>query len=266
MQFELVRERVAGVPFMTAQFGRLIYDHVRRTRPKRVLELGTAHGVSACYIAAALEANGEGTIVTVDHGAAHYDPTPEAILNRVGLAHLVAIVREHSSYNWFLKNQVERQSDANGNCEPIYDFVFLDGSHNFDIDGLAVILIEKLLRPGGWLLLDDLDWTYERNPWVAPELAPDGNARPFGPLSEEQRRAPQVGAVFELIVKQHPSFGHLIREDEWYGWAQKREVAQKRYEVRTSRSLTAMLTSDLRRRRRRRATTGSGPAASPGRR
>ena len=52
--------------------------------------------------------------------------------------------------------------------------MFLDGSHNFDIDGLAVVLAEKLLRPGGWLLLDDLDWTYEQNPWVAPELSPDG--------------------------------------------------------------------------------------------
>jgi len=256
MRFEDVSERVAGVPFMSPEFGRRIYDHVQATRPGRVLELGTAHGVSACYVAAALEANGSGSIVTVDHGGARYEPSPEAVIDRAGLAELVTVVREHSSYNWFLKQQVEQHSDSNGNCKPIYDFVFLDGSHNFDIDGLAVVLIEKLLRPGGWLLLDDLEWTYEQNPWVAPELWPDGNARPFGPLSEQQRRAPQIRPVFELIVKQHPSFTHFIREDEWYGWAQKGKARRRRYEIRTSRSLTALVTGDLRRRRRRHAARG----------
>jgi len=256
MRFEDVAQQISGVPFMPPELGRRIYDHVRASRPQLVLELGSGHGVSACYIAAALQSNGSGRLVTVDHGGAHFDPSPEELLQRVGLSELVRIVREHSSYNWFLKEQVEQHSDPSGNCTPIYDFVFLDGSHNFDIDGLAVVLIEKLLRPQGWLLLDDLEWTYEQNPWVAPELWPDGNARPFGPLSEEQRRAPQVGAVFELIVKQHPAFTRLIREDEWYGWAQKAESAERRYEVTTSRSLAALITGELRRRRRRSATRG----------
>ena len=253
MEFAEVARRVEGVPFMTPEFGHRIYQHIRDTRPGQVLELGTAHGVSACYIAAALEANGGGRLTTVDHRGAHYDPSPESVLARAGLQDRVRIVREHSSYNWFLKEQIEARSDEHGNCEPLYDFVFLDGSHNFDVDGLAVVLIERLLRPGGWLLLDDLEWTYEQNPWVAPELWPDGNARPFGPLSETQRTQPQVGAVFELIVKPHPAFARLIREDEWYGWAQKAETAERRYEVRTSRSLAALVTGELRRRRRRQA-------------
>jgi hypothetical protein len=48
----------------------------------------------------------------------------------------------------------------------------------------------------------------------------------------------------------------LIREDEWYGWAQKAESAERRYEVTTSRSLAALVTGELRRRRRRSATRG----------
>ena len=65
-----------------------------------------------------------------------------------------------STYTWFLKKQVEARSDAAGNCEPLYDFCYLDGSKDWTTDGLAVVLIEKLLRPGGWLLMDDLDWTF----------------------------------------------------------------------------------------------------------
>jgi predicted O-methyltransferase YrrM len=247
MEFDEVAAAVEGVPFMSPELGRRVYDHIRRTRPEQALELGTAHGVSAAYIAAALEANRHGHLTTVDHGGAAYDPSPEQVLRRAGLAHRVTVVREHSSYNWFLKTQVERSSDAAGNCEPRYDFCYLDGSKNFNIDGLAVVLIEKLLRPDGWLLMDDLEWTYERNPWITP----DGEGRPLGPMSESERTEPHLLAVFELLVKQNPAFTHFIREDAWYGWARKRADEPRQYEITTSRPLGAMVAAELRRRRRR---------------
>ncbi len=247
MEFDQVAAAVAGVPFMTPEFGRRVYDHIRETRPERALELGTAHGVSAAYIAAALEANGAGELTTVDHGGAAYDPAPEVVLRGAGLAHRVKIVREHSSYNWFLKQQIEAASDAQGNCEPIYDFCYLDGSKNWNVDGLAVVLIEKLLRPEGWLLMDDLDWTYESNPWIVPA----GDARPLGPISESERTESHLRAVFELLVKQHASFTRFIEEDAWYGWAQKRPGDSRRYELSNSRPLSALVAAELRRVRRR---------------
>jgi len=247
MEFAAVAQSVAGIPFMTPDFGRRVYDHIRSTRPTEALELGTAHGVSAAYIAAALQANGSGHLTTVDHGGAAYDPAPEAVLERAGLSERVTIVREHSSYNWFLKQQIEDASDAAGNCQPRYDFCYLDGSKNWNIDGLAVVLIEKLLRPRGWLLMDDLEWTYENNPWILPH----SDGRPLGPLSTSERAEPHLLAVFELIVKQHPSFTRFIREDAWYGWAQKGGDSQRSYELTTSRPLGALVASELRRRRRR---------------
>lgn len=170
------------------------------------------------------------------------------MLEQAGLAHRVTIVRRHSSYNWFLKEEIERASDEAGNCRPRYDFCYLDGSKNWNIDGLAVLLIEKLLRPQGWLLMDDLEWTYERNPWILPHE--DG--RPLGPLSDSERTEPHLLAVFELIVKQHPSFTRFVREDAWYGWAQKGTGSERRYELSTSRPLGALVASELRRRRRAR--------------
>jgi predicted O-methyltransferase YrrM len=247
MEFEQVAAAVDGIPFMSPDLGRRVYAHILRTRPRAALELGTAHGVSAAYIAAALEAGDGGHLTTVDHGGAAYDPSPEEVLARAGLAHRVTIVRRHSSYNWFLKEEVEQASDRAGNCEPRYDFCYLDGSKNFNVDGLAVVLIEKLLRPDGWLLMDDLEWSYERNPWIEP----DGDGRPLGPMSDSERRAPHLLAVFELIVKQHPSFTHFIREDAWFGWAQKRIDQPRQYEITTSRPLGAMVAAELRRRRRR---------------
>ena len=245
MEFEQVAAAVQGIPFMSPALGRRVYDHVRRTRPEQVLELGTAHGVSAAYIAAALEANGLGHVTTVDHGGAVFDPPPDRVLADANLAHRVTIVHEHSSYNWFLKQQIESASDDAGNCRPRYDFCYLDGCKNFNVDGLAVVLIEKLLRPDGWLLMDDLEWTYEHNPAIAPQ----GDGRPLGPISHSERSEPHLLAVFELIVKQHPAFTKFIREDAWYGWAQKRPDQPRRYELANSRPLGAMVAAELRKRR-----------------
>jgi len=88
-----VAAAVAGVPFMSPEQGRTVYEHVRATRPAEVLELGTAHGVGAAYLAAGLEANGAGTLVTVDFQGARYDPAPETILARAGLAGRAEVVR-----------------------------------------------------------------------------------------------------------------------------------------------------------------------------
>ena len=77
MRFDDVAAAVRGIPYMSQDLGRRVYEHVRRTQPAHVLELGTAHGVSAAYVAAALEANGRGHLVTADHGASRFDPAPE---------------------------------------------------------------------------------------------------------------------------------------------------------------------------------------------
>ena len=100
-------------------------------------------------------------------------------------------MREFSSYTWWLKEQVRARSDADGNCEPRFDFVYLDGAKNWTVDGLAVVLAEKLLRPGGWLLMDDLDWTYAQDPGreatdgscTASCPSPSGPSRTCGPCS-----------------------------------------------------------------------------------
>jgi predicted O-methyltransferase YrrM len=246
MGFDEVARAVAGVPFMSPEQGRLVYDHVRATHPAEVLELGTAHGVGAAYLAAGLEDNGAGRLTTVDFAGAAYDPPPESVLDRAGVADRVQVVREFSSYTWWLKEQVQARSDRAGNVEPLYDFVYLDGAKNWTIDGLAVVLVEKLLRPGGWLLMDDLDWSYAQDPG---REATDGIVH--RELSAPERTEPHLRAVFDLIVAQHPSFTDVRVQDEWWGWARKAPGEPRRYSVETSRPLGALAAGALRRLKRR---------------
>ena len=99
---------------MSPEQGHIVYDHVRSERPGAVLELGTAHGVGAAYLATALADNGAGHLTTVDFAGAAYDPSPEALLARAGVADRVTVVREFSSYTWWLKEQIQARSDRAG--------------------------------------------------------------------------------------------------------------------------------------------------------
>lgn len=243
MDFETVAAAVEWVPepHIPVAQGRVIYEHVRKTKPAHVLELGTAHGVSAAYIAAALDANGDGHLTSVD--SSHFTwrhPTPAELLEATGLHDRVSLDRSYSTYTWFLKEQVDARSDDAGNCEPLYDFCFLDGQKNWTVDGLAVVLIQKLLRPGGWLLLDDLGWTYSalttRHHYWTDVAA----------LSERERTEPHLRAVFELIVKQDPRFTELRIQDEWWGWARKGPGEPRRLTLDTTRSLRSYVVAGMR--------------------
>ncbi len=245
-RFERVAAAVAGVPFMSPDQGRIVGDHVRRTAARDVLELGTAHGVGAAYLAAGLEDPAAGRVTTVDFAAAVYEPGPEAVLERAGVRDRVEIVRAYSSYTWWLKEQVAARSDAAGNVTPGYDFVYLDGAKHFTIDGLAVVLVEKLLRPGGWLLMDDLDWRYADDPG---RDATDGIVHRS--LSEAELREPHLRAVFDLIVAQHESFTELRVQDEYWGWARKAPGEPRRYSLETSRPLDALVLGAARKAKRR---------------
>jgi predicted O-methyltransferase YrrM len=238
MDFQTAAAALDGIPYLSREHGKSLYDHITAEGARDILELGTAHGVSAAYMAAAAQENG-GTVTTVDTAKVVADPSPESTLARAGLTDAVQIVRvQDSSYTWWLKEQVERASDRHGNCEPMYDFCYLDGAHNWTIDGLAALLVEKLLRPGGWLLLDDLNWTYAayRGGYGGPGQSPQDLG-----LSAAEQAAPHVHAVFELLVKQHPSFTEFRVEDSNWAWARKAPGQPRRYELETSKSLSALL-------------------------
>lgn len=220
--------------------GRQVYDHLRQTGAREVLELGTAHGASAAYMAAAVAANGGGTVTTVDRY--HFGgPPPEETIRRAGLDDHVSFVRmDHSSYDWWLREQIVQRTGADGHCEPMYDFCYLDGAHDWHVDGLAVVLVERLLRTGAWLLMDDLDWSYAKN--VVPE-PPN--------LSPEERAVPHLREVFDVIVQGHPSFTELRVQDDGWGWARKAPGEPKRLRIETTTNRNDILTRRLRQAARR---------------
>jgi len=231
MKFDAIAAHLDGIPFMSPNKGRVFYDFIMDTRPEQCLELGFAHGVSSCYIAAALHELGRGHLTTVDllRYQQWFDPSIETLLARTGLREWVTVARETTSYTWFLKKMIEQQTSEHV-CVPCYDFCFIDGGKNWTIDGAAFFMVDKLLRPGGWIIFDDLWWS------CASEEARSGRKVTYSlrhdELAEDEFRNPHIEAIFRLLVMQHPGYSQFRVLDEILALAQKTagDTKQVRYE------------------------------------
>lgn len=244
MKFDTIAEKLKGIPFTTPERGRQLYDFILENRPKQCLELGFAHGVASCYIAAALDEIGSGTLTCVDlKSDLSRTPSLTDLLKKTRLDQKVdvRICREQSSYNWFLKKEIESRTDQNQNCTPLYDFCFIDGAKNWTIDGLAFFLVDKLLQREGWILFDDLNWSY----LVAGHESSDGVAA--ATLGEDERAEPHIDRIFKLLVMQHPNYSNFKITDSTWAWAQKTESPNKTLSITESSSLTASIMDLIRR-------------------
>jgi predicted O-methyltransferase YrrM len=210
MDFDKAADYLADIPMMKPYAGRRLYNFILEHKPERILELGFAHGTSTCYMAAALDELGRGHITTFDQESRRdREPDIYTSLAALGLGEYVTPVWAHRSFTWDLAKLIE------ANPEPIFDFVFHDGGHSWDVAGYAFFLADRLLKPGGWMLFDDLKWTHQSKSVIDhPKVQA---------MSEEERTTPHVRMVFDLLVGRHPDYTDLrVGSSGGWGWARKR--------------------------------------------
>lgn len=219
MEFDRAAALLEGIPYTSPEKGKVFYDLVLERRPRHILELGFAHGVSTCYFAAAAQELGGCTVTAVDLEASRaFEPSLETLLARLGLGGIVRVERELSSYTWFLKKEIAAQTRGHV-CAPKYDLVFIDGPKDWTVDGCAFFLADKLLVNGGTVMFDDYSWSYARDEATRGKRHERGYV--FAAMSEAERNEPQVKAVFDLLVMQHPSYGRFVLLDDQLAIAQK---------------------------------------------
>lgn len=194
--------------------GAQLYDFVLEHKPEGILELGFAHGSSTAYMAAALlELGGDARITSIDReDARERVPNAETVLRELELDERVDFVYAHTSYTWELMKLIQGQT-SNAKTQPLYDFAFIDGAHSWETDGLAFFLVDKLLRPGGWILFDDVHWTFANSPALK-------NTEKVRQMPDDERTTPQVMKVLSLLALQHPSYANMRVSGNW-AWIQK---------------------------------------------
>jgi len=131
--------RQEGIPIVGPVVGELLYILVRASGAMQILELGTATGYSAIYLARACdELNGR--VLTLENDASMADRA-RANFEKAGLAHRIQI----------------RLGDAMeeiANMSNPFDFIFMD----IDKEDYVILLphCARLLKSGGLLVADNI--------------------------------------------------------------------------------------------------------------
>lgn len=129
-----------GVPIIRKEAQSLIRFLLTLSKPKKILEIGTAIGFSACFMA---ERSPISEIVTMEKDPERISEAKEHI-KEFGLENRITVLSGDAKQ--LLKEQVSA-----GTC---YDFIFLDAAKAQYPDYLTEI--EKLMPDGGILLTDNI--------------------------------------------------------------------------------------------------------------
>jgi predicted O-methyltransferase YrrM len=190
---------------------KLMRDFITEQNARDILEIGFYHGKSSAYFAAVLEDLGRGHLVTIDQDTARKRaPNIDQVLATLGLAHRVTAVFAERSYTWELAKMIRTSP------RPQFDLCYFDGGHTWDGTGFGFILVDMLLRPGGWIIFDDLEWTIEEAMQQRTKVP-----RHWRTSSHDERTTPAVKLVFDLLAPQLGYTDRRVVNDGQWGIARK---------------------------------------------
>lgn len=133
---------------------------IKARKLSKCVETGVAYGVSTVAICLALSELEDEGIECKHWGVdpcqySEFNGAAIAALRRCGLNHLFELLEGPSHI--MLPKLVERGDKV--------DMVFIDGWHTFDYTLIDVFYADKLLRPGGILMLHDMHMPSKRKVW-----------------------------------------------------------------------------------------------------
>jgi predicted O-methyltransferase YrrM len=172
---------------------------LKTTDARVVAEVGTYLGHTAEHIARFLEGRGELHIFDFEERVSEV----VAKLAALGYRNVVAHGSSHrtfDSYNWSLMKLVRDHP------EPIFDYVLLDGAHTWHHDGFAFLLLDRLLKPGGHIHIDDHHWTLAGSATMNPRVFPATKKL----YTDEQIETAQIGLVVDLLARRDSRYEEVV--------------------------------------------------------
>lgn len=199
--FDKVTATYGDLPYMQHTQAKILRDLIVKNDARDILEIGFFHGKSSAYFAAILEDLNRGHLVTIDLAAArNREPNIDQMLDSLGLAERATPIYAHRSYTWELAKMIRTEP------RPAFDFCYFDGGHTWDNTGFGFALVDMLLKPGGWIVFDDIRWTID----AAMENRAGALPRFWQACSQDERETAAVQLVFESMVP------HLGYTDQRY--------------------------------------------------
>lgn len=123
---------------------------IEERKPKLVIEVGMAYGVSTLSILSALQKNGVGRLISIDP----YIGWPTGRLVALHQVALAGAEKIHSHWHECSYTALPRMLQEE--LKP--DLIYIDGNHNFDYVFTDTFYADKLLGAGGVIGFNDCGW------------------------------------------------------------------------------------------------------------
>lgn len=127
--------------------GLLIYTLVKKHKLTRCMEIGFAMGLSALHICQAFDDLEDNKMELIS-----IDPFQDTNWKCAGIANIKRAGFE--KYHTWIKDKSYSAMPKFLDKKP-FDFIFIDGWHTFDYTLVDMFYADRLLRIGGYLLIDD---------------------------------------------------------------------------------------------------------------
>jgi hypothetical protein len=88
----------------------------------------------------------------------------------------------------------------------LFDYAFLDGAHVWAVDGFTFLLTDMLLKPNGYIEMDDFDWTLRGS-----SLDPTKNRSTRKFYTNEQIDSKQVELIIDLLIRRSGRYTELTK-------------------------------------------------------
>ncbi|MEP0821937.1 MAG: class I SAM-dependent methyltransferase [Ignavibacterium sp.] len=128
-------------------WGLFLFNLVRRFRPVSCVELGTSLGISASFLGAACELNGQGHVTTLEGDPALVS-LAEQNFATLGLSRLSLV---QGPFEESLPSVLSRNAPV--------DFAFIDGNHDEEATKRYFTEFRAHLSPAGVIVFDDILWS-----------------------------------------------------------------------------------------------------------
>jgi hypothetical protein len=128
--------------------------------------------------------------------------------------HMTLIGNEKQDYNWSLMTLVKALKDRTGTIGH-FDTVFLDGHHTLFVDGFAMHLCSTLLKPGGYLLVDDDGWSLNQQETNIRQNDIYNSQYVFENYTEEQRAVSHLSLMIDYLIPTLGKFTPIIERFAW---------------------------------------------------
>ena len=187
----------------------VVVELVKKQKEKKrcvsVAEIGVGYGATSVEIIKVL--NNEDNYFFFD-----FEETVKELLsdlekiniNEVSLIGIGNTSKRYDSYAWNIA-QLYIRWEKNGEDVHKFDVVYLDGAHTFLFDVSAASILKEMIPIGGYIVLDDVNWSIATSPTCNPQR----NPQILDNFTQEQIEACHIDVVKQVIFDNDERYARI---------------------------------------------------------